>query len=136
MIESPFERGENVCAMSGTQAAFRDAVMHLASAVIVKRFEGATADCFVSLHQLPPGTVWTADSYREIARSGASGSVVEVMVHPYLPGEDLGLLYVNDPLRDVRQLFVERCFAEYRILTELAPFDPEEFDLVAFDQLD
>ena len=118
------------------RATFRDAVLQLSSASIRKNFSGVTNDYFVSLHQLPPGVAWTVDSYREIARSGPSDSVCEVMVHPYPPGEDLEILYRDDPLRDARQFFAEKCFAEHRILTELAPFDPAEFDLITFDRLD
>ena len=118
------------------QAAFRDALFQLSSASIRKRFSGSTNDYFVSLHQLPPGVAWAVDSYREIARSGPSDSVCELMVHPYLPGKDLEILYRDDPLRDIRRLFAERCFAEHRMLTELTPFDPAEFDLINFDRLD
>ena len=118
------------------QAALRDALFQLSSASIRKRFSGSTNDYFVSLHQLPSDVAWTVDSYREIARSGPSDSVCELMVHPYLPGKDLEILYRDDPLRDIRRLFAERCFAEHRMLTELTPFDPAEFDLINFDRLD
>ena len=117
------------------RAALRDAVMHWTSASIRKRFAGVTNDHFVSLHQLPPSAEWNVDSYRVIARYGPSDSVSEVMVHPYPPGEYLGIHYRDDPFRDARQVFSEKCFMEHRILTELAPFDPAYFDLITFDQL-
>jgi len=78
----------------------------------------------VSVHDLrAPAAALDAAALRALVGDEPAGSVVELMVHPYLPGPALDALYPNDLA--ARQPFFEKCYAEHRILSGPPLFAPE-----------
>ena len=117
-------------------ASFKNEVLRRSATRIRTTFGGLTNDRFVSLHQLPRRTTWTADEYRRLALSGPTSSVTEMMVHPYSPGNDLTSLYGHHPNQAATNEFLTKCHLEHQILTDSPVFDPTKFQLISFDQLE
>jgi len=68
----------------------------------------------VSVHDLPSPGPYSASDYHALIARVPTGGVVEVMVHPYILGEDVLGLY--GPALDSKMPFLQRCAAEYEIL--------------------
>ena len=116
-------------------ALFRNELLRWSAIRIRETFQGLTNDRFVSLHLLPPRTTWTADAYKSLALSNPTSSVTEVMVHPFAPGDDQNHFF-GELNQTAHKEFLTKCHSEHRILTGPPVFDPQEFQLITFDQLD
>ena len=95
----------------------KQTVLYRASQRFRRQLNTATNDLLVSIHDLDlaPAEL-TADTLRAlVTEAPASASIIELMVHPYLPGKDLNDLYPTD-VAD-RQPFFNKCYAEHRLLT-------------------
>ncbi|KAA9332281.1 ChbG/HpnK family deacetylase [Hymenobacter busanensis] len=100
----------------------RQSILYRSSQQFKRLVHTRTNDLLVSVHDLttPPAS-YTADTLRLlVAEAPASTPVVELMVHPYIPGADIDALYPNDLAQ--RQPFFEKCYAEHRILSGPALF--------------
>lgn len=78
------------------------------------RFRGRTNDSLVSVHDLDITGPYDKGTYRQLLERAPQHDVVEVMVHPYLLGDDVRALY-GDRL-DAKWPFLERCAAEHEAL--------------------
>lgn len=100
----------------------KQSILYNASQRFRRQISTRTDDLLVSVHDLStPAVAYTAETLRALVHEApASAEVVELMVHPYLPGPELDQLYPNDLAQ--RQPFFEKCYAEHRILTGQALF--------------
>lgn len=103
----------------------KQTVLYRASQRFRRQLNVATNDLLVSIHDLDmPSASLTADTLRAlVSEAPASAAVIELMVHPYLPGKSLDALYPTDLID--RQPFFEKCYAEQRLLTGARLFNPE-----------
>lgn len=89
-------------------------------------------DRLVSIHDLPTLPDVPA-VYQKLVRPFAdTGDIVELMVHPYLPGPDLDSLYPDD--LPSHQPFFEKCYAEHRLLTAQPQLFPSS-DLITYGDI-
>ena len=88
------------------------------------RFSGRTNDSLVSIHDLDDGGPYDSGTYRALLARAPQGDVVEVMVHPYILGEDVLALY-RDRSQE-KMPFFQRCEAEYQALRGAPVFGGEE----------
>lgn len=97
--------------------------------------EGIRAnDCLVSVHDLDPARAFSAADYRGLIKASGERAVVELMVHPYLLGDDVLSLY-KDTLPE-RMAFLKQCEREYHLLSEKGLFlDQREHQLVNYGQI-
>lgn len=84
------------------------------AAVDRARFSGRTNDVLVSIHDLDSAGPYDAGTYAGLLAATRPTDVVEVMVHPYILGEDVLALYAD--VMDAKRPFLERCAAEYAAL--------------------
>lgn len=95
----------------------KQSVLYNASQRFRRQISTRTDDLLVSVHDLNTyPSSYTSDTLRALVQEApASAEVIELMVHPYLPGPELDRLYPTDLAQ--RQPFFEKCYAEHRILT-------------------
>ncbi len=74
-----------------------------------------TNDFIVSIHELPEPLILKAQDIKELVERMADGSVVELMVHPYILSKELNEMYPDD--LDSRLGFFKKCLMEHEILT-------------------
>ena len=86
----------------------------------------------VSIHDLS-GSQISGASYHDLLSQGSNQEVVELMVHPYKPADDLKSLYGTE--YPTRRPFLEKCFAEYRVLST-ENFLPTSIELTTYQQVD
>ena len=79
-----------------------------------KRVRVRTNDVLVSIHDLDDAGPYNAATYAGLLRGMDSDAVVELVVHPYILGEDVKQLYGAGIV--ARQPFLDRCVAEYEAL--------------------
>jgi chitin disaccharide deacetylase len=79
------------------------------------RYRGPTNDALVSVHDLSGPGPYNAGTYRRLLAYTPPDAVVEVMVHPYILGNDVLAVYSAMP--GDRRPFLRRCAAEYEALT-------------------
>lgn len=77
-------------------------------------------DVLVSIHDLDSPGPYDAATYASLVDGTRAGQVVEVMVHPYILGDDVLALYANDLER--KRPFLQRCRAEYEALSKAPLF--------------
>ncbi|WP_372366815.1 carbohydrate deacetylase [Candidatus Uabimicrobium sp. HlEnr_7] len=75
-------------------------------------FSGKVNDKLISIHDLKGGVI-TTSTYRDLLSS--CQGVVELMVHPYILGDDLLELYKEQP---TKMAFLKKCELEHQILTQ------------------
>ncbi|WP_400192008.1 carbohydrate deacetylase [Hymenobacter sp. B81] len=100
----------------------RQTILYRSSQRFKRQVQTRTNDVLVSVHDLTtPPAGYSADTLRELVHQApADARVVELMVHPYVPGADIDALYPHDLAQ--RQPFFEKCYAEHRILSGPALF--------------
>jgi chitin disaccharide deacetylase len=81
-----------------------------------------TTDALVSIHDLDHEGPYDAATYAGLLNWAAQGSTVELMVHPYILGQDVLDLYAGQIT--AKQPFLNRCVAEYEALRG-APVFPQ-----------
>ncbi|MBL7964028.1 MAG: ChbG/HpnK family deacetylase [Flavobacteriales bacterium] len=91
---------------------------------IRSRWLGASNHRLVSIHDLPGAGPYDAATFRRLVQRTGGAQVTELMVHPYILGEDLLSLY-SDEL-DRKTPFLKRCAAEYQALKGERIFTQEE----------
>ena len=101
----------------------RELALQLSARLVRRRFGGPTNARLVSVHQLGLNRAWSHDSYRSLVESVPANGVTELMVHPFAEASDLVARYANDPIRDTRLAFIEKCRIEHRILTSSGIFE-------------
>ncbi|MCB0792718.1 MAG: ChbG/HpnK family deacetylase [Flavobacteriales bacterium] len=79
------------------------------------RFRGRSNDVLVSVHDLGSPGPYDRSTYRELITATLPDQVVELMVHPYIMGEDVRDLYAA--VWDSKGPFIDRCLAEYEVLS-------------------
>lgn len=90
-----------------------------------------TNDELVSIHDLDHAGPYDATTYTALLAGTSPGAVVEVMVHPYILGDDLRAMYATSLER--RRPFLQRCTAEHEALRHAPVF--EGTHLITFDQI-
>ncbi len=80
-----------------------------------------TNDALVSIHDLDSAGPYNAITYRSLLEDAKDKAVTEVMVHPYIIGDDLRVLYASNWADKIA--FIERCTAEYDALRGARVFD-------------
>ncbi|WP_345220763.1 ChbG/HpnK family deacetylase [Hymenobacter koreensis] len=95
----------------------RQSILYRSSQQFKRQVSTRTNDVLVSVHDLStPPTGYTAETLRQLVHEApADAQVVELMVHPYIPGADIDALYPTDLA--LRKPFFEKCYAEHRILS-------------------
>lgn len=83
-----------------------------------------TNDVLVSIHDLDNKGPYDATTYKELVERAPASSVVEVMVHPYILGEDVLAMYAA--VMPQKLPFLERCRAEHEALSGLPVFNKGE----------
>ncbi len=78
------------------------------------RFTGPMNDRLVSVHDLRSDGPYDAATYQDLIARDTSGGVLEVMVHPYILGDDVMALYAD--VIDRKLPFLRRCAAEHEVL--------------------
>ncbi len=73
-----------------------------------------TNDLLVSVHDLDHGGPYDATTYAGLLQGIPDDTVVEVMVHPYILGEDVLALYAET--MEAKRPFLQRCVSEYEAL--------------------
>lgn len=101
----------------------RELALKISARLVRRRFGGITNARLVSVHQLGLNRAWSRDSYRSLVESVPANGVTELMVHPFAEASDLVARYANDPIRDTRLAFIEKCRIEHRILTSSGIFE-------------
>lgn len=79
-----------------------------------KRARLRTNDLLVSIHDLDNAGPYGASTYAGLLENTPDDSLVEVMVHPYILGEDVLGMYSN--AMAAKRPFLDRCLAEYEAL--------------------
>lgn len=90
-----------------------------------------TNDVLVSIHDLENRGPYDAATYKGLVDRCPASSVVEVMVHPYLLGEDVLAMYGE--VMSQKRPFLERCLAEHEALSGSPVFNKAE--LITFADL-
>ncbi len=111
-------------AMRWPQKALKQFLNKWFARSIRRNFSGPVNDALVSIHDLPFAGPYDARTYRELLASTPVGSTVEVMVHPYLLGDDVLSMY-GDGI-DRKMPFLKRCEAEYQALSGEPVFNAHE----------
>jgi len=78
-------------------------------------------DALVSIHDLDNVGPYDANAYRSLLEDAKEKTVTEVMVHPYILGDDLRALYASNWAE--KHPFIQRCTAEYDALCGTRVFD-------------
>ena len=74
-----------------------------------------TNDLLVSVHDLDSAGPYAASTYAGLLENTPEDSLVEVMVHPYIVGEDVLAMYA--PILEGKKPFLDRCAAEHAALS-------------------
>lgn len=77
-----------------------------------------TNDYLVSLHDLPVFEFSDPQVYLELLKVADNNCIIELMIHPYIPGEDVKQLYEDS--YEQHTAFIEKCVMEYKLLTQRA----------------
>lgn len=80
-----------------------------------RRFKGATNGSLVSVHDLASPGPYSAETYHELIARDKSKKVLEVMVHPYILGQDVLAMYAHE--MESKRPFLDRCVAEHVALS-------------------
>lgn len=88
-------------------------------------------DDLVSIHDLDSAGPYDRATYRSMLDAATTSGVTEVMIHPYILGEDLRTPYAN--VLNEKALFFQRCEAEYAALNGPRVFDG--YRMINFGQL-
>jgi predicted glycoside hydrolase/deacetylase ChbG (UPF0249 family) len=89
---------------------------------------------FISIHDLANPDNVEPQSYHDLL-SGAgakSDSVVELMVHPYILGDDVLEIYKGN---SEKNSFLQKCASEFTVLTSAPLFSDSGFSLTSYDRL-
>ncbi len=109
--------------------------LQISARLVRRRFGGLTNARLVSVHQLGLDRAWSRESYRSLVESVPADGVTELMVHPFAEAADLVVRYDNDPIRDTRLAFIEKCRMEHRILTSSGIFEGLDVVLCNYQDL-
>ena len=111
----------------------KQTVLYRASQQFRRQLNAPTNDLLVSIHDLDlPAAALTSATLRDLVEQAPTAArVVELMVHPYLPGSELDALYPGD--LPTRRPFFEKCYAEHRLLSGAPLFDADS--LITYGQL-
>ena len=85
----------------------------------------------MSIHDLDSTGPYDATTYRELLDPVRAGQVVELMVHPYILGDDVLALY-QDTL-EAKRPFLRRCVEEHKALAGAPLF--KDHELIDFTRL-
>lgn len=88
---------------------------------------------FISIHDLPNPRSVSAEAYNRLMASTPNHSgVVELMIHPYMESDDVKEIYKNNPGKNS---FLEKCFAEFRVLSSEPIFIRQGITLTSYDSI-
>jgi predicted glycoside hydrolase/deacetylase ChbG (UPF0249 family) len=85
----------------------------------------------VSIHDLEHAGPYSADTFQRLVSRADDDAVLEVMVHPYILGDDVKGLY--GPVWAAKEPFLRRCAAEYEALLEPGVFKP--YKIISFAEV-
>ena len=113
---------------------FKQLVMNRASQRFSKMLSSPHNSGFISIHDLADPENIRDDSYTKLlAATGLMpDSVVELMVHPYILGNDVIEIYKDDP---EKKTFLQKCSREFGILSGSPLFSESGFALTSYDKL-
>jgi len=92
---------------------------------------GRTNDALVSIHDLDFSGPYDAATYRDLLKPVRADQVVELMVHPYILGNDVVALYPGT--LEAKRPFLRRCMEEHAALTGAPLF--EDHELIDYSRL-
>ena len=95
-------------------------------------FNGKINDKLASIHDLENVEV-TAETYYQLVNQVEPEDVVELMVHPYILGDDVFKLYDNQI--DSKITFLRKCKIEYEQLTQGKIFDESTYELMTYENI-
>lgn len=129
MVRPPLGRGSF---RVGPAKRSKQVVNRVAAWAARRRYPRFLNDFLVSIHDctLRRPSDLDAAVYRALLGPVAGPGVVELMVHPYRDGSDLSGLYGTGKVP-----FLEKCFAEWRVLTTERIYDDESFELTNYRDL-
>jgi len=90
-----------------------------------------TNDVIVSIHDKNPEVGFSKETYIELLEECSSEDVIELMVHPYILGDDL--LKIYEPGLDAKMPFLKKCDGEYKLLSGAPIFT--DYELISFRDL-
>jgi predicted glycoside hydrolase/deacetylase ChbG (UPF0249 family) len=113
--------------------AFKQFFLMLLAGIYRQLLGKKTNDYLVSIHEAKSIPDTDTGYYREVLKKSKPGKIVELMVHPYLPAEDIREFYPDQD--SVMQPFLKNCIHEYNLLNGLPVFknDPA-ITLIRYDQ--
>lgn len=103
-------------ALGRPRKALKQWVNQRFAAVDRARFSGRTNDVLVSIHDLDEAGPYDAATYAGLLAGTRADQRVEVMVHPYILGDDVLALYADQLER--KRPFLQRCQAEHAALSQ------------------
>jgi len=107
-------------------------LMNVAFARMDRRlYSGPSNRQLVSVHDLAHTGPYSSATYLGLLERTSPEGVVEVMIHPYILGEDVLDLY--RPVLDTKMPFLQRCVAEHAVLSQAPVF--KEHHMVTFADL-
>lgn len=100
----------------------------------IKALKTKSNDCLVSIHDLDGGQPVALSAYQGLLDGAGHRQIVEVMVHPYILGDDVFALYPED--LEGRLGFLRKCDREYQLLSREEPFvRPAGFELTSYERI-
>ncbi len=75
----------------------------------------------------------TAETYYRLVNQAEPEDIVELMVHPYILGEDVLGLYENPT--DTKMTFLKDCQKEYELLSQKKIFNESVYELITYQNL-
>ena len=87
----------------------------------LKKFHIPSNDRLVSIHDLKTTHKIDYSVYDFLIASTGGSNIIEVMVHPYILGDDILKMYRSE--MDTMKDFLNQCEAEYRVLSERKLFE-------------
>lgn len=91
-----------------------------------------TNDCLVSIFDLDNQNDFTKNTYHDLINATAKDDIIELMVHPYIIGDELVKMYATS-IKE-KNPFLQKCEREYQMLSEEPLF--QDYDLRTFQNID